>query len=204
MRFVGICAGILCTLTFATAASAVETVIDSPVRGQVNRGEMTLSFNPGALTLATDVEDPSELGNWAAMHFPLDDIPTDADILSAVLVVDFALAQSPNSPVLDFHGYAGDATIDEDDVVAPDNLIGTSDPIANLGTMEITLDDNFVESLLGSATHLGIRTALSAGTGTSFWSGTPGEPPTLIVNYVPEPATLLLLAGGVVGLRRRR
>lgn len=118
----------------------------------------------------------------ALLEFPLAGVPEDADITSVTLTVD---PQLGNSLTIEALGYAGDglASLSDESVVT--ELIG-SGSVTGADLLEIPLDIDFFEALLGEQSHLGLRLASST-TGpfnriASSESST-GAGPTLRVEY---------------------
>ncbi len=126
------------------------------------------------------------------LEFDISGIPSDATIGSARLELEVrAITASPSSyPILDFHGFAGNGQRDVSDATVPFNLVGRSDPITELAIVGIDLSTDYIESLLGSATHLGLlayqytdgrQTSFATSEAPSFF-----DPPTLILEYITE------------------
>jgi hypothetical protein len=97
----------------------------------------------------------------AVLEFPLGAIPATATLRAARLELELAslTSSSGSYPIIEFHGYAGDGVLTVPDATRPSNPIGLSQPIMSLSDEPIIyLDAEYIESLLGVATHLGIYT----------------------------------------------
>jgi hypothetical protein len=102
-------------------------------------------------------------------------------------------------------------TIDASDASAGATSIGTLVDI-NAGSINVPIDTSFIEAILNDAVadpFVGIRAIVTDGTSirmesTEWLNGT--EPPTLTIEYIPEPETLsvLMLGAWVLAHRRHR
>lgn len=94
------------------------------------------------------------------MDFPLQEIPAGATITSAKLKLD---ATTSSSMTIQALGYAGDGQAALADEFALTSLIGSKGGTHSSTTdIVIDLDTNYIESLLGDASHLGLRLKSSA------------------------------------------
>lgn len=118
-------------------------------------------------------------------EFDLSGIPANAQLISASLIVQPLTSSSLNIRAM---GYEGDGLASLSDPGALLRFMGQSTGNLSGGVENLfSLDENYIESLLGSVSHLGLRlespiagpfvniVASEAATGT---------PPTLVVEYV--------------------
>jgi hypothetical protein len=123
----------------------------------------------------------------AIFEFPLVDIPEGAILTGATLRMD-VLSQS-GSPTLTVVTYPGDGVASLDDGMAEgmETMIG---PVNLITAETLALDVDYVQSLLGTASHLGVR--LSSETVNKFLSiatlehPDPSMVPTLVFEYLYE------------------
>jgi hypothetical protein len=120
----------------------------------------------------------------ALIEFPIAEIPANAIISSAKLTID---PLQSASMVIQARGYAGDGLASLTDETATTMLLGQSTGTINSATnVNIPLDVAFVESLLGEASHLGLRLrSQTAGPFTRIASmeSTVGTAPSLTIEY---------------------
>jgi hypothetical protein len=124
-------------------------------------------------------------------EFPLGGIPEGAQITSAQLKLDATTAGSSNLTI-NASGFAGDGLASLSDETIAATLLGSeAGPFTVAGDVTIDLDPNFIASLVGSASHLGLRLA-SATTGPFINIATleheTGVAPTLVVNFSTDSA----------------
>lgn len=122
------------------------------------------------------------------IEYPLGQIPLAASITSAQLLLDAETMLG--SPVVDVLGYEGDGLASLSDEFASTTLLGASDPITEAGDVVIDLDPAFIQSLLGDASHLGLRLAISTlgpFVNIAASESTTGVAPTLVLDYLSEP-----------------
>jgi hypothetical protein len=118
------------------------------------------------------------------MDFPLAGIPLNANITSAKLMLDATLSSTMTIHAL---GYAGDGLASLTDETASTSLIGSKNSsFTSTGDILIDLNADYVESLLGDASHLGLRLK-SATVGPYIRIATnetlTGVRPTLVLEY---------------------
>jgi hypothetical protein len=180
--------GIGCGVLVVAGATHAGTLVVSPVDAQaVTEDGAVWTIDPGSFGLnASRFSIPLE--RRGIMEFPLADLPAGAQITSVTLEYTVNSYTSPPNPIVEFHGYAGDGVMSVSDATVPFNHIGESPPIDGLTTMSATLDPMFVQSLVGSASHLGVMTwQQMLGLQGSFWSNQGvGTPPALIIEYEEE------------------
>lgn len=89
------------------------------------------------------------------LDFPLATIPPGATIESAILRLD--PGGTVGQPRLEVFGYAGNGVPESSDVSALLNQIGLSDPVTSLdGFINVELDTEFIQSLVGTSSQLGM------------------------------------------------
>ncbi len=128
---------------------------------------------------------PSGFENEAILDFPLASIPSDATIESAYLVV--VPLSTIDEPIIGVYGKAGDGVPGNDDVESATTLIGMSQPIvSDAEPVSIPLDVTFIQSLVDSASHLGLKMSVLDGTFLSFVSSesTFDPAPALVITLV--------------------
>ena len=124
------------------------------------------------------------------MEFSLESIPENAMITAASLALDpYGSSGSPRIEVL---GYAGDGLASISDIDAPGSILATTGPVdAGMSSIETALSPEFIQSLLGESTHLGLRLrSLNVPLYVSIRSteASFGSPPQLSLTYtVPAP-----------------
>jgi hypothetical protein len=143
----------------------------------------------------------------ALLEFDIGSIPDNAQVKWAKLDVYLNGLQNSGygtiGPDLDIVGYIGDGTVSVDDLLQPENVVGTSGEINYLGPMSWDLDPSFVMRAISSGDYLGIRvqpgieeqlrTAIRLRDGLL-----PHQTPRLVIAYeVPEPGTMYLLIIGM-------
>ena len=208
----------------ANAASVTLAAVDAdrgidmfPADGAVD----SLFDNDNAITInappSDDVLFSSE--ERGAVEFALAGIPSGAAITAATLRVTLA---SPVEAVdgAQIHGYSGDGDIDVGDLNV-ENLVGSfAGPFSSGETVEVAIDAAFIQGLLDSSSGYAGFAVWGVGTpgnasiftffGTSFSILNPEDrppAPELEIEFqqaVPEPGSLLLLAGGLGVLLTRR
>lgn len=150
-------------------------------------GAPTLTSNDYAIAAERSTAFNSD--RRAILEFPLSWLPANAVIHSAKLEVEVAsiLVSDPIFPMVSLHGYAGDGVLNAADASVPDNLIGNSGPIREPEALSIALDAEYIQSLLGQSTHLGLLAKGDVdGFGAHFWSNefpTVASRPRLVLDY---------------------
>ena len=130
----------------------------------------------------------------AILEFDISAIPEDAYIKNAILRLG-KYSSSLTTPQTNIYGFIGNGVLDAADVIQTDNLLAAALP--DLWTVEVT---SFVQNLVDNsdsyAGFLGIETKDYANRNYGYFR--------LKVNYIPEPATILLLGLGAIAIRKRR
>ncbi len=143
------------------------------------------TLREGATTLTIDGGSGASFPvKEALLEFPLDQIPEGASIVSATLALDGISGGGSVEIVVD--GYAGDGLAATADVSAATTELAVSAPYTSSSNISINLDEAYIESLLGSASHLGLRlSSLDAGPYLNIASleSTAGTAPTLSIVY---------------------
>jgi hypothetical protein len=144
---------------FAEASSIPGTV-------QLRATALAAAERSGASYVTSDGENGIRVWNSASqnedhravLEFDLRQIPVGAHIESVTLDLDFIGRQGGGGggPTISFHGYAGDGAIAPSDAAIAPNLIGTSPLVDDLAVISSQLSPQYLQSLLGVATHLGL------------------------------------------------
>ena len=121
-------------------------------------------------TVTTAKLQPPRDQDRSLFEFNVSTIPDNATVLSAALklTASYRTGGYP-AAVVDLLGYAGDGQLTTADASVSTTVVGNAS-ITSLTTYSIPLDAAFVQSLLGTATHVGIATRLISGAGVSFHS----------------------------------
>ncbi len=92
------------------------------------------------------------------IEFDISGIPDEAHIASATLTLDISCCSGSGDMYseIDLHGYAGNGVPEPADALHISNIIGTTGPLQHPGVVEVTLDPDYIESLLGTAEYLGL------------------------------------------------
>lgn len=147
------------------------------------------------------------------MEFNLATIPTTATVTSAKLDLDITgyVTGSSNSQ-LDVYGYVGNGAMEGSDALQTATLLADNVNVSTGGVLSIDLNPALLESLVDGGDWLGLtvvgakqyfQVTFASSEYHALISSITA--PTLRVEYVPEPATLALLAlGGAAGVMRRR
>ena len=111
-------------------------------------------------------------------------------------------------PVLTLLGYSDNGQLDVADATTGTLIVGVSDPVDNLDDpILIELDTDFIESLIGDGTYLGLLVLGDLDGGQIGWWPMEGgfeTAPRLEIVYIPEPgiSVILLLLVLILLLRR--
>jgi hypothetical protein len=186
----------------ATANADFVTVYADFIQTEVEDGVWTASGGAN-MALNTARFDAIPLERRAVMEFPLDVLPDNFEVLSATLEVQISqFTPGLMGPDIQFNGYAGDGVLEIADAQQSFNYVGQTAEIIGLGPLSIPLETALLDSLTPSD-YYGLWTyQLVDGMQASF-DGQMGSTPKLVIEYTPEPASLVLLAV-VLGLVRRR
>lgn len=132
------------------AVESIDPNIAAEIR--IDSTGFTLDAAPFAIDV---IQNPPTVEKRGIFEFSLASIAPDAIIASASLEVSVTIAGQGAVPI---HGYAGNGVAEITDWITPtESQIGTSEPLTTNGsTVSVPLETEFIESLLGSATHLGI------------------------------------------------
>jgi MYXO-CTERM domain-containing protein len=190
---------------------SAELLTLTPIDGQAANDGGGWTMNSASLSLLTQEDPFIDLYRRAVLEFPTNAIPAGATILSATFSGRVSLLSFPPDPQVQLHGYAGDGILQATDATMPFNQVGVSPGSPDLGVVEIPIDIAFVQSLVGTGSHVGLYT-FGAVEGSQysinsveFAQLTSTEAPALTIEYIPEPATLGLVGLGLLlGGRRRR
>ncbi len=197
----GSSAGVITTLGPVSDRSAEDGNLDGVFETLFPEADVFLSVSleapPAPPLFGQDGE------HRAAMEFDISSIPAGVTILSASLFLPrTSLGVSPtgSSPGTLIHGYAGDGAVGIADILV-ENLI------VNIGGGVEADVQSFIQGLVNGGTPYGGFTLRSSPgyfqryrSSESIAGGS-----VLTIEYVPEPATMALLAiGGLVTLVRRR
>lgn len=200
-------------LSLAVVAALVvpagaETVAIQPLDAFAESFDGPWTMDPSADAMVIQRIGGINLDRRAVMEFPLGSIPAGATILSATFSGDASTISG--SPQIEFHGYAGDGVLEVADATRPFNLVAEIAAFDSLGPFQHEINPAFVQSLLGSSSHLGLF-AYASTEGPQFGIFSVEfaqmfnpEPPTLTIEYIPEPATAILLGFGACTVLRRR
>ncbi|MHC4740554.1 MAG: hypothetical protein ACYS8Z_01505 [Planctomycetota bacterium] len=142
-------------------------------------------------SIATQEIPEIDLYRRGILEFDISEIPAEATILEARLTVEISgISYSQDDwPAVIFHGYPGNGVLEPNDAARPYNMTGFSGDIYDTDEIKsFDLDTEYIESLLGQSTHLGllVRSAFSDGQQLSFWSSEMAAyftPPTLEIRY---------------------
>lgn len=139
---------------FIEAASAPGTV---QVRPTVDVAAEGLILEDGEARIELDETPFNSSPKRGILEFDISHIPANAIIEGALLEVD-TNGRSSNGidlPQMSLFGYEGNGIAEPDDVLEMDTLVGTSDPLEELGMLSVQIDAAYVQSQLGS-NYLGL------------------------------------------------
>jgi hypothetical protein len=136
------------------------------------------------------------------LEFDISTIPHNAYIEKATLYLAVVSYGGPTRS-MKFYGYAGNGVLDATDPVQTNNLLASN--LHNYSGINVTpFVQNMVDNSHSYAGFLGVETVNGANSNfivtTDPWSRTS----YLEINYVPEPASLFLLALGAISLRNKK
>ena len=134
----------------------------------------------------------SSSGSWGEargiLEFDVSSIPIGATIQSAVLTIDIGSSSGTTPMVVDFFAFNGNGTVEADDAVQSDTLIGqltTTPGIEGLKSTPIILEASILQTLVETGDFVGImsklaprlltRAALSATTASSIFTSSSGR-----------------------------
>lgn len=212
-------AGLFVMSTLASSARAA-TYTDVALDAEAAESGSTFIVNESGLRIDVTRSSGSTNSNTRALlEFDISAIPDQAPVESVTLTLDIGLFESQeqggqiiNSSSIDFYGYSGDGVLTSGDADNISNFVGTTGEIQNGGTLTLSIDPAFVESLLDQADFLGLVGRGGAdGLKTGFFSSEfsfSDPPPTLSVQVAPTPLAsamgITLLGGMALGHTRRR
>jgi hypothetical protein len=152
-----------------------------------------MDYLPGATPTLIEGETQLYIGGFGnttlpehrvIMEFPIAGLPTGAIIQGAHL--EFQWGGSSGAPSIEIRGYAGDGIGAFNDISAPATLMATTPP-TNAGNSGIVpFDVSYLATLVGHATHLGVRLNESViGDYITFYATEHSSilPPRLVVDY---------------------
>jgi uncharacterized delta-60 repeat protein len=162
------------TVTLAPTFDVKATV--GAIRS-ITDGETNLTVG-----LGFNAENPEER---PIFEFPLVDVPAGATVTAAILKLDPYV--SSGSPRVEVLAYGGDGLASLSDITAAGTVLATTGPVdAGMSSIDINLSPNFIQSLLGESSHLGLRLRsldLPLYVGFSSTEATFGTQPQLSITY---------------------
>jgi hypothetical protein len=177
------------------APAAAETIVLDPLDAQAETQDgSNWVVTDGGQSINASRFSGIPLERRGILEFPLTALPNDATILSATIAYSVNNVTGAG-PVIQFHGYPGNGILEVADATVPFNQVGVSPALSSLIRYTNPINSAYIESLLGSNTHLGLMTyQQTIGTQGAFWSVEgAGLGATLTIEYIPEPASLCLL-----------
>lgn len=197
--------------TLDSVAAVVGTTIDAQYDGAFESLSDDYAAGEFATTTAGRVFGSFESERRSIVEFAIDSIPPASSVTNATLLMRFASA-SDERGVYAVFGREGDGLLSTADATATSTLAGAQPRSFHL-SVEVTA---FVQGLVdGGASWVGftvvewvdgVNTDFAVGPGFAWASA----PPTLHLEYVPEPAldslhaVALMALGGFLGWRRSR
>lgn len=215
LRFlpVALCLVVLLAGLATAPALAASPTLTPALDAALDYASPTPTVDSSGISITVQQAPPS-LDRRGVVEFNIEQIPDDAIISSATLTLKITLMTSGSGvlPVVTVRGYSGTGSLDPGilDALSAAVVVGQSDPIANLGLVSINLDAAFVQSLLTQTNYLGLLLRNETNTHQAGFLTSEGHnlglgaAPALVINYVPEPATLALLLLATPALLRRR
>lgn len=152
-------------------------------------------FEPGTISSLVEGETGMIIGGSPGsetfpeqrplMEFPIDDLPANAVIQSAHLEFNFYV--SSGSPRIEVVGFPGDGLASFPDATTAGTILAITPPTSASSPDEVPIDANYISSLVGQASHLGIRmrsldTPLYVGF-TTLEAHSSLLPPQLVIDY---------------------
>lgn len=155
-----------------------------------------VSYRPGEISSLTEGEATLLVGGIPGhdtfpeqrpvMEFPLMDLPANAIIQGAYLEIQHSA--SSGSPQIGITGFAGDGIASFTDATARGAPLALTEPMNASSSRQIPIDSNYVASLIGQASHLGVRMqSIDLPQYISFYSTESNFssllPPRLVIEY---------------------
>jgi hypothetical protein len=149
-----------------------------------------VKYEPGTVSTLTEGEAALLVGGLPEerplMEFPLGGLPANAVIEGAHLEFDWYV--SSGAPMIEVLGFAGDGIASFPDATTPGTILATTGPTSASSPNEIPIDEDYVASLVGQASHLGVRMrSLNAGGVYVGFTALEGHnslvPPRLVIDY---------------------
>ncbi len=118
------------------------------------------------------------------MEFPITALPAGAIVQGAHL--EFEWGGSSGAPSIEIRGYAGDGLGAFNDITAPATLMATTGPTSAGSSGIVPFDSSYLATLVGQATHLGVRLNASVVEDYVTFYATEHSsllPPRLVIDY---------------------
>ncbi len=193
---------LLIVLPFTSATFATQIVIDSLAAKAENTGSGWVVTSSSG-TFGVGISQFTSVQRRGLLEYSLAGIPDTADVLSASLQINIYFYNNPPLANVQLNGYIGDGNLSVADVTVPLNDIGRTGAISSLGTRTVALDAAYIESVLAAGHNwLGVMAHQLVASGSTGYTAGNGYP-QLAIEYVPEPATLVLGLLMILLLRRR-
>jgi hypothetical protein len=192
-----------------SAANIILTpVSDRSAQDEDMNGTFDTLFPETDSSLSSSKEappDPPMLGHHGehrtAMEFDISVIPSGWTIVSANLMLPrSAFGHSPvgSTPGTIIHGYAGDGAVAVSDMLVNNFLIDI------VGGIDADVQ-SYVQGLVNNGdAYAGFTVRSPAGFYQEFRSSESGAGPELTIEYIPEPASFVMLIFGTLAVTRRR
>jgi hypothetical protein len=118
-----------------------------------------VKYEPGTVSTLTEGEAALVVGGSPEerplMEFPISGLPPGATIGAAHLEFDWYV--SSGAPRIEIRGFAGDGIASFPDATVSGTILATTGPTSASSPNEIPIDASYVASLVGQASHLGVR-----------------------------------------------
>jgi hypothetical protein len=118
-----------------------------------------VKYMPGTVSTLTEGEASLVVGSAPEerplMEFPISGLPQGAVIQAAHLEFDWYV--SSGAPRIEVRGFAGDGIASFPDATVVGTVLATTGPTTASSPNEIPIDSAYVASLVGQASHLGVR-----------------------------------------------